>query len=56
MSHPQTPMVPRMPARRIPAAARDGLATVPASTTVVTPLVRFSTEESTADSSSSSPV
>ena len=56
MSHPQVPIVPRMPARRIPAAARCGLATVPASTTVVTPLARFSTEDSTAESSSSSPV
>ena len=56
MSHPQVPMVPRMPALRIPAAARCGLATVPASTTVVTPLARFSTDDRTAESSSSSPV
>ena len=56
MSQPQVPIVPLIPAAPMPAAARSGWATVPASTTVVTPLARFSTDDSSADSSSSSPV
>ena len=49
-------MVPRTPAAIMPAATRSGYATVPASTTVVTPLRRLSTAVMVAVSSSSSGV
>ena len=37
MSQPHVPIVPRMPTACIALATRSGWATVPASTTVVTP-------------------
>ena len=53
MSHPHVPIVPRMPAASMPATTRSGWATVPASTTVVTPLRSDSSAHSVADVSSS---
>ena len=56
MSHPQVPTVPRMPTDCIALATRSGWATVPASTTVVTPFCAHSIAQRLADSSSSSAV
>ncbi len=52
MSQPHTPTEPRSPAARMPAAARSGWATLPASTTVVTPLRSDSSAPTVAASSS----
>ena len=56
MSHPQVPIVPLVPTACIPAATRSGKATVPASTTVVTPFCTDSSEHNVALISSSSGV
>ena len=55
-SHPQVPTVPRTPTATMAAATRSGWATVPASTSVVTPQRALCAAVSVADSSSSSGV